>query len=151
MIRDATYDEVRAVQLQVLRPQGPLPGDAEPTGEWLQVAAEIQGQVVGACSVGPSPWSHPEIVTLNEPQWQLRSMAVLPDFRGGTGAALLRAAVARAMEAGANSLWANARVPALGLYLRAGWQVAGPEWIKSGIGPHRWIVLTDLSGTELEE
>lgn len=145
VIREATYNEVRDVQLTVLRPNGALPGDSEPTAGWLHVAAEIDGQIVGACTIGPSPWQHPEVAALPEPQWQLRSMAVLPEFRGGTGTALLEAVVDRARVAGAASLWANARVAALGLYLRRGWVVVGPEWIKTGIGPHRWIVLTDLS------
>ena len=151
VIRDATYGEVRDVQLAVLRPFGALPGDSEPTAGWLHVAAETDGRIVGACTIGPSSWQHPEVVALPEPQWQLRSMAVLPEFRGGTGSALLGAAVARARAAGAASLWANARVEALGLYLRRGWSAVGPEWVKTGIGPHRWIVLTDLSSGVGEE
>jgi hypothetical protein len=45
-----------------------------------------------------------------------------------------------AAGAGAASLWADARVAALNLYLRGGWAVVGQEWHKPGIGPHRWIV-----------
>lgn len=142
MIRQATYDEVRAVQLRVLRPNGPLPGDTEPGPGWLHVAAEVDGRVVGACSVGPSEWTHPDVAQLPAPAWQLRSMAVLPAFRGGTGEALLGAAVDMAWGSGAACLWANARVEALGLYTRCGWQVVGEEWLKPGIGPHRWIIRT---------
>lgn len=68
-------------------------------------------------------------------------MAVLPEYRGGTGAALLSAAVDIAWTGGARGLWATARREALGLYLRGGWQVVGPEWHKAGVGPHRFIVL----------
>ena len=140
VIVDATSEEVRAVQQAVLRPDGPLPGDTDHPLDWLHVAAIVGGEVVGACSIGPSPWAHPELLELPEPQWQLRSMAVLPHHRGGTGSLLLAAAVRRARQAGAQSLWANARVEALNLYLRAGWRVVGPQWHKPGVGPHRWIV-----------
>lgn len=141
MIRDATSDEIREVQQAVLRPHGPLPGDIDHPSDWLHVAAVIDATVVGACSVGPSPWTHPEIVELPAPQWQLRSMAVQSENRGGTGSQLLAAAMTRAQRAGAGSLWANARVEALNLYLRAGWRIVGEEWLKPGIGPHRWIVF----------
>lgn len=139
------------MQLAVLRPNGALPGDKQPAGQWLHVAAEVGGRIVGACTVGPSVWEHKDITELAEPPWQLRSMAVLPEFRGGTGSALLTAAVSLASASGAASLWANARVEALGLYLRQGWAVVGPEWVKPGIGPHRWIVLHDLSMNRCEE
>lgn len=145
MIREATYAQVRAVQQAVLRPNGPLPGDSEPLNGWLHVAAEVEGVIVGACTIGPAPWRHPNVCELAEPQWQLRSMAVVSEHRGGTGTALLHAAMERAWAAGAVSLWANARVEALNLYLRAGWQVVGDEWFKPGVGPHRWIIRTRLS------
>lgn len=148
VIRDATQAEVRAVQLEVLRPNGPLPGDADPPAGCLHVAAVVAGKVVGACSVCPARWSHPDLMELPAPQWQLRSMAVLPHYRGGTGTALLAAAVRRAERGGAASLWANARVAALGLYQRAGWTVVGPQWDKAGIGPHHWIVFTIGSGPD---
>lgn len=140
-VRDATLEEVRAVQLRVLRPDGPLPGDTGPPRGWLHVAAEQDGNIVGACSIGPASWSHPELAELPAPTWQLRSMAALPGHRGGTGAMLLEAAVARAQDAGAASMWAQARVAALTLYLRGGWTAVGPEWHKPGVGPHRWVTL----------
>ncbi len=140
-VRTATAAEVRGVQLAVLRPHGPLPGDTGPPASWLHLAAETQGAVVGACSAGPAPWPHPELAHLAEPTWQVRSMAVLPEHRGGVGALLLAAAVEHARAAGAGGLWAQARVEALNLYLRGGWRAVGPEWLKPGVGPHRWITL----------
>lgn len=131
------------MQQQVLRPDGPLPTDRPHPPDWQHVAALVDGLVVGACSVGPAPWSHPELLGLRAPQWQLRSMAVLPERRGGVGSRLLRAAVEVAAQAGAGSLWADARVAALGLYERGGWLVVGQEWIKPGVGPHMYVVLED--------
>lgn len=138
VIRSATYEEVRAVQQAVLRPDGPLPGDIPMPSDWVHVAAVREGAVVGACSAGPRPWRHPEIVVLPQPQWQLRAMAVLPEHRGGVGAQLLAAIVELCTGA---AMWAEARVAAVPLYVRGGWTVVGPEWDKPGIGPHRWITL----------
>ncbi len=67
-------------------------------------------------------------------------MAVLPEHRGGVGSVLLAAAQDLAEGMGAGCLWATARVPALGLYRRAGWVVVGPQWDKPGVGPHRYII-----------
>jgi GNAT superfamily N-acetyltransferase len=141
VVRPASADEVREVQLQVLRPGGPLPGDTPHPPDWLHVAADVDGQVVGGCSVGPSVWRHPDACGLPAPAWQLRSMAVLPRFRGGVGAELLRVAVERAWAGGAASMWADARQEALGLYVRGGWRVVGDPWLKPGVGPHRHVVL----------
>ena len=141
VIRSATYEEVRAVQQAVLRPDGPLPADTGMPADWLHVAAELDGQIIGACSAGPRRWPHPELVTLPQPQWQLRAMAVLPEHRGGVGTQLLTGIVERALRAGAGSMWAEARVAAVSLYVRGGWQVVGDQWDKPGVGPHRWITL----------
>lgn len=145
IIRPASLGEVRAVQLQVLRPRGPLPGDRDPGSGWLHVAVEVAGRVVGACSVGPAAWERVDLGELDEPQWQLRSMAVLPDHRGGTGRELLGAATRVAAAAGAASLWANAREEAVGLYTGAGWQVVGDRWDKPGVGPHFHVVRRGLA------
>ena len=69
-------------------------------------------------------------------------MVVAEAVRGtGVGRAVVhRAAGSRPLE-GAASLWAEARSPALGFYERSGWTVIGDEWIKAGIGPHRYIQM----------
>lgn len=142
IVRPASVAEVRAVQLQVLRPGGPLSGDRPFPSDWRHLAALVGGEVIGACSIGPSQWLRPDLARPPEPQWQLRSMAVLPDHRGGVGAALLSAASDVAAHEGVGCLWATARVRALGLYLRGGWVVVGPEWDKPGVGPHRYVIST---------
>lgn len=140
IVRPASAEEVRPVQQAVLRPAGPLAGDQPHPPDWLHFAAEIDGAVVGACSVGPSAWTNLDVCVLPAPTWQLRSMAVLPAHRGGVGAQLLVAAVSGAHSAGASCLWANARVAALNLYLRGGWRIVGQPWDKPGVGPHRYVV-----------
>ena len=141
-VRLASPDEVRGVQLQVLRPLGPLPGDRPHPATWRHLAAEVDGRVIGAVSVGPAPWERPDVAPLPQPHWRLRSMAVLPEYRGGVGANLLAAAVTTARGAGAGGLWASARDGALGLYRRGGWRVVGEQWDKPGIGPHHYVLLS---------
>ena len=141
IVRPASIDEVRPVQQAVLRPAGPLAGDQPHPPDWLHFAAEINGEVVGACSVGPSDWVHLDVCVLPTPTWQLRSMSVLAQHRGGVGTQLLITAVSGAQAAGTNCVWANARVAALNLYLRGGWTIVGQPWDKPGVGPHRYVVL----------
>jgi len=140
VVRPAALDEVRGLQLEVLRPNGPLPGDAPPPREALHVGAFEAGLVVGAATVLAAPWPGPGALPV--PTWQLRSMVVSAALRGsGVGRQVLDLAVGTARAHGAACLWAAARQEALGFYERGGWSVVGPEWIKPGIGPHRYVTL----------
>jgi GNAT superfamily N-acetyltransferase len=68
---------------------------------------------------------------------QLRGMATAPKVRGlGAGRTLLAATEAAAVAAGADWLWCNARVSALGFYLKHGWQVRSAEFDIVTVGPH---------------
>ncbi len=69
--------------------------------------------------------------------WRVRGMATARALRGrGAGTAVLDALVRHAVAEGASRIWCNARVPALTLYERAGFEVASTEFEVSGIGPH---------------
>jgi predicted GNAT family N-acyltransferase len=64
-------------------------------------------------------------------------MATGPDVRGaGHGAAVLAASVGHVAAAGGSELWCNARMPAVGFYRRAGFEVVSDEFEVEGIGPH---------------
>ncbi len=64
-------------------------------------------------------------------------MATREDLRRlGIGGAVLEAAISHAAEHGGGLLWCNARVPAVTLYLRAGFVEDGEAWIDPVIGPH---------------
>lgn len=139
-VRIVPLEEVRGLQQAVLRPNGPLPADRPPPPGTIAIGAFAGQVLVGTGSIVPAPWPGPGSV--EEPAWQLRSMAVHPDRRGARiGRAVLDLAVATARERGAGSLWAEARVVALPFYLRAGWTIVGEQWDKPGVGPHRWIQL----------
>jgi GNAT superfamily N-acetyltransferase len=73
--------------------------------------------------------------------WRLRGMATDADHQGhGFATAVLDAAVDHVAAGGGGELWCNARVPALGFYLRCGFEVDGDEFEIDGIGPH--VVVT---------
>ncbi len=80
--------------------------------------------------------------------WRLRGMATDPDRIGlGFGTAVLDASVAHVSAAGGGELWCNARVPALGFYLRSGFTLDGEEFDIDGIGPHVVVTMTvDATG-----
>ena len=140
VVRVADLDEVRPLQRAILRPNGPLPGDRPVPADALHVAALRDGTVVGAATLLPEPWPGRGVV--RAPSWRLRAMVVAEaDRRAGVGLAVLDRAVELAVSRGVGSLWAEARSSALGFYESAGWTVDGEEWIKAGIGPHRFIHL----------
>lgn len=138
VVRLAELEEVRDLQLSVLRPNGPLPADLPPPPGMQNVGAFEDGRPIGAASVVAAPWPGPGEVLA--PTWQLRSVAVRADRRGsGVGRRVLDLAVQTAFDRGAATLWAAARLEALDFYTRSGWSVIGPAWVKAGVGPHRWI------------
>jgi aminoglycoside 6'-N-acetyltransferase len=139
-VRVTDQSAVRAVQYAVMRPNGSLPGDRPPPEGSLHVGAFDGPTCVGAATVSPAGYPGPG--SLNAPAWQLRGMAVRADWRGlGAGRRVLDVAVGAAGSAGADGLWAAARLEALPFYAAAGWTVRGPEWVKPGVGPHRYITL----------
>jgi GNAT superfamily N-acetyltransferase len=134
----------RELRRSVLRPQfapgSMLPGDDEPGS--VHLGAFDGSTLVSACAVFPQscPWQP------GRPAWRLRSMATEPTARGtGAGSAVLRSAAGVARGHGAEVLWCQARVPAVGFYLRCGWQLHG-ELFHTDYGPHRYM-WTELSGT----
>jgi ribosomal protein S18 acetylase RimI-like enzyme len=70
-------------------------------------------------------------------EWRVRGMATAPEARGrGAGSAVLGALIEHAAAQGATRIWCNARIPALSLYARAGFEVESEEFEIPGIGPH---------------
>ncbi len=71
------------------------------------------------------------------PGWRLRGMATDPAQQGhGFGSAVLERALDELRLRGARLVWCNARVPAEGLYRRAGFAAIGEPWDDPVIGPH---------------
>jgi len=133
-IRPARLDEILELRWRVLRAGLPretaiFEGDHEPTTRHF--AAVLDGRVVGCATILRRPW-------MDKPAWQLRGMAVEPQYqRRGIGTLLLEA-IERTVRAEPHSLqlWCNARTPAIEFYRRHGWQRVGQEFVIPTAGPH---------------
>jgi GNAT superfamily N-acetyltransferase len=129
----------RSVLRPHLAPGSVLPGDDEPGS--VHLAAFDGSTLVSACAVFPQSCAWQP----GRPAWRLRSMATDPTVQGtGAGAAVLRSATEVARAHGAEVLWCQAREPAVGFYLRAGWRLYG-ERFDTDYGPHRYMWI-ELSG-----
>lgn len=74
--------------------------------------------------------------------WRLRGMATAPEVRGqGAGGELVRTGLDRAARAGAQVVWARARLSAVSFYERLGFEAVGPVYQTADTGiDHRTIV-----------
>lgn len=139
-VRLADFAEVQDLQRLVLRPSGPLPGDGPPPADALHIGAFDEGAAVGAATLAPAGWPGPGQVP--GPTWQLSRMAVLSSRQHqGVGRQVVELAVRTACARSAATVWAMARMSALGFYTGAGWSEVGQTWIKPGAGPHRYITV----------
>lgn len=139
-LRRSDAGETEDLRRRVLRPgsTGPIPGDGEPAGMVL-LAAYDDGVLVATGNVRPEP---SPAAGSGGTHWRLRGMATEPARRGeGHGAAVLAALLAHCRAAGGTLLWANARLPALEFYRRAGFVTSGEPWTDPEIGPHVVITL----------
>jgi len=134
IVRPASLDEIVDLRWAVLRQGMPraaavFEGDADPLS--IHVVALNHQSVVGCATLHSSQWN-------GEPAWQLRGMAVQPDFQGrGIGRRLLEALDALLTERGETlRLWCNAREPAVAFYSQMGWRVCSERFHIETAGPH---------------
>jgi ribosomal protein S18 acetylase RimI-like enzyme len=136
-VHSVPAEETFPLRQAVLRPHQRVeelaqPDDGDPDAGSF-AAVDEAGQVVGTGIVRrrPPPWS------ADQPGWQVRGMAVDPGCRGqGIGSALLRVILDHIAHHGGGRAWCNARVPARGLYERAGFAAVGEPFDMELIGPH---------------
>jgi ribosomal protein S18 acetylase RimI-like enzyme len=132
-----------ALRQAVLRPhqtldEVALPGDDDPsTAAFAAVDAAGGLLSVARVTLEAAPFPTGELSSAGTREWRLRGMATQPDARNrGIGSAVLQAAINYVGARGGGLLWCNARVPAVGLYQRAGFTTHGEEWLDPDIGPH---------------
>lgn len=136
---------------RVLRPYLPedqpftLDDDLSPTTV-AYAAVTSEARVIGVARLNPEP---PPFAPTHPGGWRLRAMAADPEVRGlGVGSAVLRAVIGHVAAAGGGILWCNARVAALTLYERAGFESHGDVWHEPDIGPHllMWMEVAACPG-----
>lgn len=110
-------------------------GDRDETT--LHFGAFFGDRVLGCLSFMRNEW-------MEKPAWQLRGMAIDPEFRGaGVGARLLaKAEEALVGQSDIRQLWCNARSGAVGFYRKQGWTAVSEEFQIPGVGPHYKMTKT---------
>jgi predicted GNAT family N-acyltransferase len=138
-VEEVPAEVTYALRAAVLRPDGGeiyWTGDDAP-GTFHLAARDADGVVIGVVRFSPAPCPWREATD----PWQLRGMATDPAVRGGgAGRAMVEDGLARLAARGADLLWCDARVSAVGFYERMGFTVVTGEYDKPGIGPHRGMV-----------
>ncbi|MGH9096717.1 MAG: GNAT family N-acetyltransferase [Acidimicrobiales bacterium] len=132
-----------ALRQAVLRPyltidEVGLPDDDDPSTAAF-AAVDAAGEMLSVARVTLEAPTFPTegLASAGTPEWRLRGMATQPGARNrGVGSAVVRAIIAYVGAQGGGLLWCNARVPAVGLYRRAGFTTYGEEWLDPDIGPH---------------
>ena len=123
-------EATRPLRQAVLRPFLALEqlAESEPPGAVAFGVLGGEGEPVAVGLIGPE----------GEPgAWRIRGMATDPAARGrGLGGGVLAALIDHAARHGATRIWCNARIPARGLYERAGFEPVSEEWDEPRIGRH---------------
>jgi GNAT superfamily N-acetyltransferase len=147
-VRSISAAETRPLRSEVLRPGQPpaslvYPGD-DADGSF-HAGAFVDGTLVGIATVYPEPMPlDPGTGIDTQSAFRLRGMATRPGLQGsGIGRAVLGRCIDHVREAGADVLWCNARVGALGFYERLGFRTIGDEFDIAGIGPH-YVMWKDV-------
>jgi len=134
-----SVDAVLPLRHRVLRPGRPesessYSSDRDPCTVHLAVLDD-SGEVLACGTFFPEPLD-------GKSAWRVRGMATDPRRRGqGLGTAVLHAGIEHVASAGGSLLWCNARLGALALYRRAGFETVGAEFELPGIGAHYLAVL----------
>ncbi|MFN8720933.1 MAG: GNAT family N-acetyltransferase [Rhodospirillales bacterium] len=146
-VGSATFEAVFPVRRAVLRPTLPpaesrYAGDDHPAVAY--VAGWLDGHIVSVATVFPEPCPWRTGAVDADRHWRLRGMATLDGHKGrGVGAAVLRAAIDRAVAGGAALMWFEAREDAVPFYLRHGFRPEGEPWTLpvTGVQRHMWAEL----------
>ena len=117
-----------------------LPGDEE---EDTQHFGAFQSNLlVGIVSV--YALAHPSFKDIAPYSWQLRAIAVVPEWRQhGIGKALIDVSMQYCREQHGQRIWCHAREPVLDFYGHLGWRQQGERFVIPKIGPH-YMMLNDL-------
>jgi len=138
--REATLDEIIGLRQAVIiagtdRDSPYFPGDRDETTRHF--GAFDADRLVGCLTFMLNEWD-------GRPAWQLRGMATDPECQGkGIGRELLRHAEdTLRRDSDVSQLWCNARLAAVGFYVKQGWRVVSDEFTIKGVGPHHKMTKT---------
>ncbi|MGH2789126.1 MAG: GNAT family N-acetyltransferase [Actinomycetota bacterium] len=143
-IHQLEADDVCALRQLILRPHQRVSECSHPSDrvhDTLHVGATVAGHLTSIATIAREPLRQDPSGT----DWRVHGMATLPEAHGlGLAGRLLDACVEHARSRGSRLVWCNARTPALGFYLRFGFEVRGDEFRLPNIGPH-YVMIKDMS------
>lgn len=128
-----SVDRILDLRWRILRAGLPMESACFPGDEsGLHLAVISEERVIGCASFLLSTFE-------DHPAWQLRGMAVEPEFqRTGIGQRLLREAeTILCRRSNIRQLWCNARLPAVPFYEKLGWTCTSDIFDIPTAGPHR--------------
>ena len=137
VIKDIAPELTYEVRQEVLRPGRPAK-ECEFEGDYadgtFHLGLYIGSQLIAVASYMPATSKN----FSSKAQFQLRGMAVLPQFKGkGYGLALLKAGEDNLKKiTNTPFLWFNARDYAIGFYEKSGYQTFGEKFDIPGVCPH---------------
>jgi predicted GNAT family N-acyltransferase len=137
-VEDSDAETTYPLWRDVLREGRPVPGLEDPAGTFHLAARAADGRLAGVVRFTPAscPWQEAAA------PWQLRGMATDQAVRGsGAGRALVAEGLARVAALGADLVWCDARVAAVGFYERMGFTVVTEQYDKPEGGAHRGMVV----------
>lgn len=149
-VRRVDVQRTLPLRKAVLRPflaadEDYLPPDATLPAAVAHAALTPADEVIAAAVLTPEA---PPFEVGGRRSWRLRGMAARPDVRGqGVGSAVVAALIGHVAGCGGGILWCNARIAAVSLYERAGFERWGAEWEEPLIGPHvvMWRAIAPAS------
>jgi GNAT superfamily N-acetyltransferase len=140
-----TTQQTHGLRRTVLRSDTPTDDVSFAEDDWP--GAHHLGVVDEGVLVGTSTWiPRPLDSQAEATAVQLRGMATARSHQGrGVGSALLAAGCERALDAGADLVWANARDAALTFYSRHGFVVSGEGFVDATTQLPHHVVIRLLS------
>lgn len=143
IIKEIPALETFLVRHPVLRPGKPIE-TCHFEGDTLETTRHFgyfsDEKLVGVASL----FKHPTSLLKEEQQFQLRGMAILPEYqKKGLGEALVNYAETNAAERNGKLIWFNAREIAVPFYKKLGYEIIGDPFDIQDIGKH-YIMYKNL-------
>ncbi|WP_297431077.1 GNAT family N-acetyltransferase [Sulfurimonas sp.] len=141
-IKNIPVEKTYTVRLNVLRPHQSI-SDCQYDGDTDELTkhfgAYLDNKLIGIVSIYKSKIKHID----DKNCWQIRAMAIIKNIRKkGYASSLLKVAETYALKNGANYIWCNARISAIGFYEKHNYKLYGDEFNVKDIGPH-YIMIKD--------
>jgi predicted GNAT family N-acyltransferase len=141
-IKEIKANETIGIRKEVLRKNIDLPAQFTGDHDVDTIHVGLYDNDVLACAVS---FMHENYMESNKKQYQLRGMTTKEIFQGkGFGKKLLEKSVEILKSKNTKIIWCNARVKALGFYVKLGFKTVGNEFDIPPVGGH-YVMIRHLS------